>query len=191
MTGLEKLLQRKLPADVFKAVREALDPEDLDYVPRSRLDDVIEERDNARTELGKAKKAAGDPGKLQKDFDDLKAKYDTDIAAKDAEIKGIQRSHTIDGALTKAKAKNAKAVQALFDETALGEDLSGLEKEIERLTKSDPYLFGEIDNGNGNDDGAGAGTGANGAGSGADGNGGQGGEIGKDEMYAAIFGGGF
>ncbi len=141
MTGLEKLLQRKLPAEIFKAVKEALDPEDLDYVPRSRLDDVIEERDTARADLRKVQKAGNDTGDLQKKLDDLQAKYDADIAAKDAQINSIQREHKIDAALEHAKARNPATVKALLNEEALKDDLSGLEEEIKRITQSDPYLF--------------------------------------------------
>lgn len=141
MTGLEKLLQRKLPAEIFKAVKEALDPEDLDYVPRSRLDDVIEERDTARADLRKLQKTSGDATTLQGKLDDLQTKYDTDIAAKDTEIKGIKREHMIETKLGTAKAKNFTAVRALLNEEALKDDLSGLESEIERIKKSDAYLF--------------------------------------------------
>lgn len=186
MTGLEKLLQRKLPADVFTAVREALDPEDLDYVPRSRLNDVIGERDTALSDLATLKKTSGNAADIQKKLDALQTKYDTDIAAKDAEIAGIHREHKITDKLNAAKAKNIVAVRALLNEDALGEDLAGLDKELERITQEDPYLFGtRARTGTGkNNVGAGEGEGGvDGSGSGS----GEGTSI--EEMRSAVFGG--
>lgn len=186
MTGLEKLLQRKLPAETFKAVKEALDPEDLDYVPRSRLDDVIEERDTARADLRKAQKSSGNTDDLQKKLGDLQAKYDADIAAKDAQITSIQREHKIDAALSGVKAKNPLAVKALLNEEALKDDLSGLDEEIKRITQSDPYLFddaSDVPAGTGKSQpGAGEGDNKGGAGSGA--------SEPTVDMYDAVFGGG-
>lgn len=177
MTGFEKLLQRKLPADVFKAVSEALDLETLDFVPRARLNEVIEERDEARADLRKLQAAPKDNSseELQKQLQELQSKYDTDIAAKNLEIRNIK----VSSALTKAKARNAKAVLALMDDEKLGDDLKGLDEEIQRIRKSDAYLFEEETQ---------VGTGAssvdarNSAGAGKEGDVAQ-------EMYAAVFGG--
>ena len=187
MTGLEKLLQRKLPAETFQAVKAALDPEDLDYVPRSRLDDVIDERDTARADLRKLQKSSGDAAGLQQKLDDLQAKYDADIAAKDTEIKGIHRNHKIEAGIQARNAKNAVAVRALLNEDALGEELEGLDAELDRVVKSDPYLFGDAP-------GAPTGTGKDtvGAGEGDDlgGTGGSADDEVTEEMYNAVFGGG-
>lgn len=185
MTGLEKLLKQKLPADVFATVKEALDPEDLDYVPRSRLNDVIGERDTALADLATLKKTSGNAADLQQKLNDLQQKYDTDIAAKDTEIAGIHREHKITTKLTAAKAKNIVAVRALLNEEALGEDLAGLDKELERITKEEPYMFGTR---------ARAGTGKETVGAG-EGDGGDGGAGGSNEgtsiedMRSAVFGG--
>lgn len=183
MTGLEKLLKQKLPADVFATVREALDPEDLDYVPRTRLNDVISERDTALADLTALKKTSGNAADIQQKLDDLQAKYDTDIAAKDAEIAGIHREHKITTKLTAAKAKNIVAVRALLNEEALGEDLAGLDKELERVTKEEPYMFGTR---------ARTGTGKENMGTG-EGDGGEGGHEGTsiEEMRSAVFGGAY
>lgn len=182
MTGLEKLLKQKLPADVFAAVEDALDPEDLDYVPRSRLNDVIKERDTALSDLNTLKKTSGNAADIQSKLDALQTKYDTDIAAKDAEIKGIHREHKITTALTTAKAKNVVAARALLNEEALGENLEGLEKEIGRVTSEDPYLFGtRVRTGTGKES-VGTGEGDGGTGGSNDG-------VSIEDMRSAVFGG--
>lgn len=175
MTGLEKLLQRKLPAETFQAVKSALDPEDLDYVPRARLDDVIEERDAARAEVRTLKSNAPDVAALNQQLQDLQ----TQLAGKDTEIQNIKKDYLIQDKLKAAKARNPKAVIALFDQEALKDDLSGLDSEIARLQKSDSYLF-EDDN-----SGAPGGTGIQGAPAG-----GRKKTEPDSAAYEAVFGGG-
>lgn len=190
MTGLEKLLQRKLPADTFKAVMEALDPEDLDVIPRSRLNEVIDERDTVKADLAKLQKAGGadNANELTKKLTALQTKYDTDIKSKDAEITGIRRDHQIETKLTAAKARNLTAVKALLDQTKIGDDLKGLDEEITRVQKSDAYLFDTTS-------GAPAGTGKEHAGDsgapGGNGSGASGNGAPTDAMYNAVFGGMF
>ena len=180
MTGLEKMLQKKLPVETFVAVKEALTSEDFDWVPRSRLDDVIEERDNARMEVSTLKKDL-EKAKTQ-DYAELEQKYNTDIAAKDAEIDKIKRDFTIEGALQKAKAKNIKITRAALDESKIKKDFSNLDDLIAEIKKSDAYLF---------EDDVPGGTGTDGAGSGDAGKGKA--DVKDDgvtsEMFNAVMGG--
>ncbi len=85
------------------------------------------------------------PEELQKAADDYKVKFEQ--AQKDAqsEIAKLKFDHALDGALTSAKAKNAKAVKALLDTELLklAEDgsVSGLKEQLEKIQKDNDFLF--------------------------------------------------
>ena len=70
-----------------------------------------------------------------------------------ATIDGMRRHSAISQALASAKARNAKAVRALLDESklVLNEDgtLSGLKEQLEAVQKDNGYLFEESDHGEG------------------------------------------
>lgn len=144
MTGLQKILKQKLPAEVYEEVVSALSPEDLDYIPRSRLNEVIIERDTALDNL----KAAQTKSIRVEDFEEYKAlqqKYNDDIAAKDRAFKEYKDDVTINDKLKERKCKNIVATRALFNVEALKEDLSGLDAEIQRVKSEADYLFGNVD----------------------------------------------
>lgn len=120
-------------------------------VPKSRLDDKIQEakdykeqleaRDKQLAEL--EPKAAGNEALLQQI---QKLQDDNKKAQTDYEEKLSQQSYNfaLESALSGAKVKNAKAVKALLDSEKIkldGDKLTGLEEQLEALKTSDAYLF--------------------------------------------------
>lgn len=133
---------------VISAHKEAL----KGYVPQSRLDEVIEERNGLRDQVAERDKqiktlgeSAGDNQALKDQIAQLQA--DNQKAADDyaANIAQIRLDNAVDMALAGAKAKNSKAVRALLDlsKSKVGEDgkVEGLEAQIKAIQKSDAYLF--------------------------------------------------
>ena len=109
-------------------------------------------------ELGKAlpedwipKAGLSDEYKAQ--IDALKAEAKKAEEAHKATIDGMRRDSAINQALASAKARNAKAVRALLDESklVLNDDgtLSGLKEQLEAVQKDNGYLFEESDHGEG------------------------------------------
>lgn len=122
-------------------------------IPKTRLDEVIAERDNAKKDHADVLKQLGALQKESGDVQSLKDKIaELETAAKEsekthaAEIVKMQRAN-IDNELCIAnKAKNNKAVLAMLD--ALDEKLdidayrAERVKQFEAVVKSDSYLFG-------------------------------------------------
>ena len=100
---------------------------------------TIKERDK---QLEILKNSPDNPETLKQD--DNKAKDE----AHQKEIKELKVNSALEKALTNAKAKNAKAVQALLDlgdDVELNEDgtIKGLDEKIKALKKSDAYMFND------------------------------------------------
>jgi hypothetical protein len=124
-------------------------------IPKSRLDEVIAERDNAKKDhsdvlkqLGVLQKETGDVQSLK---DKIKELEDTAKEAEKthaAEIQTLKINNAVDSALISEKALNTKAVKALlnlenpeFDENGL---VKGLADQIKALKTADDskMLFG-------------------------------------------------
>lgn len=123
-------------------------------VPKSRLDDKIQEAKDYKTQLEARDqqlaelepKAAGNEAllqqiqKLQDDNKNAQTEYEQKLAE-------TQRTFALDSALSGAKVKSLKAVKALLDSEKIkldGDKLSGLEEQLEALKTSDSYLFEEV-----------------------------------------------
>ncbi len=104
---------------------------------------MIKERDKQLEDL---KNSPDNPEELKKQIQKLQ---DENKAAKEAhekEMKDLKVANALEKALSDAKAKNAKAVQALLelgDDVELADDgtIKGLDEKIKTLKKSDSYLF--------------------------------------------------
>lgn len=91
--------------------------------------------------------AEGLKGKVK----EWETKYQTDTATLTAKLAEQTKSSKIEVALLGAKAKNTKAVRALLDESKIsldGENVIGLNEQLEALKKDAAYLFGEDKPGN-------------------------------------------
>lgn len=111
----------------------------------------------ATTELDTLKKQVEDANKqiesfkgmdidgVKKSADEWKAKAEAAEQAATEQISKLKFDHALDGALSGAKAKNAKAVKALLenDLLKLAEDgsISGLKEQLEKIQSENDYLF--------------------------------------------------
>lgn len=122
-------------------------------IPKSRLDEVITERDNAKKDhadvlkqLGVLQKETGDVQSLKDKIQELQDNAKEAEKTHAAEIQTLKLNNAVDNALIGAKALNVKAVKALLDleNAEFDEDgsVKGLAKQITDLQKSDSYLFG-------------------------------------------------
>ncbi|WP_258831453.1 phage scaffolding protein [Peribacillus frigoritolerans] len=147
---LEKLSKGETTIDV---VLQAIDEADKDKVPRSRLNDKIDEindlksqlkdRDTQLVDLGEKAKGNEDLQKQINDLQDANKQAATDYQAK---LDKQAFDFSLEKALSDAKAKNPKAVKALLNHEAIkldGDKLLGLEEQLKTLQESDGYLFGE------------------------------------------------
>jgi hypothetical protein len=122
-------------------------------VPKTRLNEVIAERDNAKKDrddvvkqLGQLQKETGDVQSLKDKIQELQDNAKESEKAHAAEIQTLKINNAVDTALIGAKALNTKAVKALLnlEKAELAEDgtVKGLADQITALQKSDSYLFG-------------------------------------------------
>lgn len=139
--------------ELATAVAEASAEELKGYVPKTRLSEVVEARNNAETlvkerdkQLEDLKKSTGDNEELKKQIEQLqednkavKQKYESDI-------KQMQINNAVQAALKDAGAKNVTAAIALLkdlDKAELDSDgtIKGLAEQVKALQESDSYLF--------------------------------------------------
>lgn len=89
------------------------------------------------------KKSSGDNAELQKQYEALQEKYESETESLSKKISDNQKNSAIDMAIMQAKGKNPKAIKALLDMEKINvkEDgtLDGLD--LEGLKASDGYLF--------------------------------------------------
>ncbi|MCM1545136.1 MAG: phage scaffolding protein [Ruminococcus sp.] len=109
---------------------------------KKKLEATIGERDKQLEDL---KKSSGDNADLKKQIEDLQKQNANQKKTHDAEINQLKLDNAVELALSGVKAKNSKAVKAMlnmenvkFDESG---KLTGLDKQLEELKKSDSYMF--------------------------------------------------
>lgn len=153
------------------------------FVPKSRFDEVNEEKKNLQTAKKKAeddleelKKSAGDNADLQKQISDLQnaaKQKDTEYAE---QIKAMKLANAIRLGITDAQ--DADLVAGLVDQTKLilGDDgkLTGLDEQLKTLRESKPFLFKPKEDDKGGKQGAGFSVGSVKGGSAGGGVGGDG-----------------
>lgn len=139
---LKEIFAKYVPADKIAEVEQALGG-NYDYVPRTRLNEVIGERDTAKRELDEHKAKSAKYDESQAEVTKLKQQLVDKDKEWDGKMKKQERDTKIGNALSAAKAKNPATVLPLLDEKKFGDDLKGLDEEIKRVQKSDPYLFGD------------------------------------------------
>ena len=152
--GLSELLKKHKDGELddaqFEAELNKALPED--WIPKAKYNEVNEARKLADENLKKAnatldelKGKAGLSDEYKAQIDALKAEAKKAEEAHKATIDGMRRDSAISQALASAKARNAKAVRALLDESklVLNEDgtLSGLKEQLEAVQKDNGYLF--------------------------------------------------
>ena len=122
-------------------------------IPKTRLDEVIAERDNFKNshadvlkQLGALQKETGDVQPLKDKIKELEDGAKETEKTHAAEIQTLKINNAVDNALIGAKALNVKAVKALLnlEKAELDADgsVKGLADQIAAIQKSDSYLFG-------------------------------------------------
>jgi predicted nucleic acid-binding Zn-ribbon protein len=88
-----------------------------------------------------------DVGAIQAAADDYKAKFEQAQKEAAANLSALKFDHALESALSGAKSKNTKAVQALLDKNALklNDDGSiiGLNEQLEKIKAENDYLFAD------------------------------------------------
>lgn len=133
--------------------------DDVNFIPKSRFDEVNNEKNTYKTQLADRDKqletlkttVAGNET-LTAEIERLKGENEKTKADYETKIQQMNFNSKLDSTLSGLKAKNSKAVKALLnmDNVKLdGENFLGLNEQIEALKKSDPYLFDVKDNAGG------------------------------------------
>ncbi|MFC4712238.1 phage scaffolding protein [Planococcus dechangensis] len=155
---MKELLEKLAKGEVTtEEVLKAIDDAEKDKVPRSRLNDKIDEVKELQGQLKERDDQLVDLGKKAKDSQELTDEIDRlkkENADKDTEYQGKLQQQAFDAKLNEAlhgaKVRNPKAVKALLDSESIkldGEKLLGLDDQLTALKESDAYLFVEEDNG--------------------------------------------
>ncbi len=146
MDWLKDILGEGYTEEIGKAVSSKIGK---DFVSRSdfnakndrvkALEEQITQRDTQLEELKKvdAQGLQEQIAKLQKENENAKATYEKNLEK-------VQFDYTLDTALTKAKAKNTKAVKALLNMEDLklkNGEILGLKEQLETLKGENDYLF--------------------------------------------------
>jgi myosin heavy subunit len=135
--------------EVLKAIDEA----DKDKVPRSRLNDKIDEVKELQEQIKGRDKQLSELSKKAKDSEELQAtitqlqETNKNTAQEYTDKLSKQTfDYALEKALTGAQARNPKAVKALLNTESIkldGDKLLGLDEQLNGLKESDAYLFGE------------------------------------------------
>ena len=111
-------------------------------IPKSRLDEVIEERNKLRDEIQGLK--SEDVEALKKQVKELAKENEKKRLEYESNLNKTKIENLINLELTKSGAINSKAVKALIDGEKIkleNENISGLTEQLEELKKTDGYLF--------------------------------------------------
>jgi DNA repair exonuclease SbcCD ATPase subunit len=149
---MKELLESLVNGDkTIDEVVEALEKDQKNMVPRSRLNDknneikdLKQQLDDRDTQLKDLSTKATGNEELQKQIQDLQAANDQAKQEYEAKLSQQTYDFTLDRALMSAKARNPKAVKALLDMESIkldGESLLGLNEQLDALKESDSYLF--------------------------------------------------
>lgn len=119
------------------------------YVAKEKFDAKETELKNISTQLTAANKQIEsfkgmDVEGIKKAADEWKTKFETATADSEKQIAALRRDNAVDRALMAAKAKNPKLAKAALNMDLIkldGENLLGLNEQLENLKKTDGYLF--------------------------------------------------
>ncbi len=139
--GLEQDVIDKIMAENGKDIEKHKGEATEAKTAVEKLEAQLGERDKQLEELKKV-----DGAGLQAKITELQTANKTAQSEYDANLKKMALDNKIEVALMGAKAKSTKAVRALLDEAKIsldGENVLGLNEQMEALKKEAPYLFGE------------------------------------------------
>lgn len=127
--------------------------EEENHIPKSKFESIrqenkeikeqLEERDGQLKEL--KKQAKGNEG-LEATIQELQDKNEKLTEEYEQKVQQTKLDMAIENRLIKEKARNPKAVKALLNKDVIsldGDDLVGLDEQLEKIKKEEDYLFGE------------------------------------------------
>ncbi|BDR66980.1 scaffold protein [Clostridium tetani] len=134
----------------FKQIPEELQTKykDIDlvdssgYVEKNKFDGVNNQLKSANTTIADLKKDNKDNEVLQTKV----GEYETKVKDYEKQIKDMQFNYALEGVLKSANVRNTKAIKALLNLENVkldGENLLGLNEQLDSLKESDSYLFAE------------------------------------------------
>lgn len=151
-------LKELLGEELYNQVKEKIGDKELiinngSFVPRERLNEAIEQRDEYKSmldernnQLEELKKKAQGNEELQAKIQELQSKNEETIQQYESKLAAQKFDFELEKALRDVGARNPKAVKALLntDEIKLEDGkLVGLDAQLENLKKTDDYLFGD------------------------------------------------
>ena len=149
----DTLLELGISDEIADKVVSLANEELSGFVPKSRLDKVIEQRDKYKAdyetsvdELDKLATSAKDIDSLKGELAKLQETNKQLISDHEAKISKLALDSAAEMAFVKAGAKNTKAVKALMSDflaeaTLEGDAVKGIDEAITKLKESDGYLF--------------------------------------------------
>lgn len=156
----DKFLELGISDEIAEKCVSLVNDEFSGFVPKSRLDKVIEQRDKYKTDYESSVEQLNNLANSAKDVDSLKGEIakltETNkqlIADHDAKIAQLALDNAAEMTLVKAGAKNTKAVKALIsdflaDAKLDGDTVKGLDEVIAKVKESDGYLFNSVSSNN-------------------------------------------
>lgn len=156
----DKFLELGISDEIAEKCVSLVNDEFSGFVPKSRLDKVIEQRDKYKADYEASVEEVGKLSDSTKDIDSLKGELaklkETNqqlISDHEAKISKLALDNAVDMALLKAEAKNSIAVKALMSDflaEAKLEDgiVKGIDEAITKLKESDGYLFNAVSSNN-------------------------------------------
>ena len=154
-------LKEKLGEELYNQVVEKLGDtkliiDDGKFIPKSRLDEVIDQKKALSDELEKTQVKIKEFGTLVEDNKELSGKVtalnadiETSKTDYDAKVAKMNFNHRLESAVRDVGALNIKSVIANLDTSKItldGEHFKGLDDQIKTVKESDPYLFGKAIN---------------------------------------------
>ena len=147
------LMEFGISDEIAEKIVKVVNNEFSDFVPKSRFNNVIEQRDKYKTDYDNSVKQLEELTKSAKNFDNLKVELEKSletnkqlISDHEKAIAKINLDNAVEMTLVKANAKNTKAVKALMSDflesaTLDGENVKGIDDVITKLKETDGYLF--------------------------------------------------
>lgn len=148
----EEFVKLGIDEETAKKLEEASLEELKSYIPKTRFDEVNNERKKLEldvrerdTQLETLKNSTGDVETLKQQIETLQNENTAKDEAHATEIRKLQREAVDTELLTAASAKNAKAVLGLFDSIDDTVDIDSYKtkrtEQLEAIKRSDSYLF--------------------------------------------------
>lgn len=156
----DALLEFGVSDEIAEKIVSLANEELSGFVPIARLNKVIEQRDQYKTDYETSVAKMKELADSAKDIDSLKGELATLqetnkqlISDHEAKFSKLAVDHAVEMALVKAEAKNTKAVKALMSDFLAeakldGDVVKGLDEAIAKVKESDGYLFNTVSSNN-------------------------------------------